>query len=360
MPYLVVHLVLTFCLDLIQALARSRQDQTLEILVLRRQLRIALRKAPSTPRLSRWEKVMLAARGARCRDLSQTLVLVQPATVLRWHRAIVRRQWTDDNTPKRGRPPTSAATIGLIVRFARENPAWGDGKLQGELLKVSHRVSRATIKRVVRRHGPAPAPRRRQTTTWRACLAPHRDQLLARDFFTVDTLFLQRLYVLFFIALGSRRLHLAGCTAYPTTAWVTQQARQRGWRRQDREDQPLRFLIRDGDRKLPASFDAIFAPEGIAIVKTPPRTLNANAVAGRVVRTIREECLDHTLIVNQAHRRSVLTHYVAYDNHRRPHQGRDQGLPVPLAAPPTVPATPTQIRCRLILGGLINDDDIAA
>jgi len=139
-------------------------------------------------------------------------VLVKPATVLRWHREIVRRKWTCGNAPKRGRPATPAAAIELIVRLARENRAWGYGTIQGELLKVGHRVSRATIKRVLRRQGLPPAPRRGHTT-WRAFLAQHREQLLACDFFTVDTLCLQRLYVLFFIALGSRRLHLAGCTA---------------------------------------------------------------------------------------------------------------------------------------------------
>lgn len=359
MPFRVFLLVLTFLLDLIQALARSKQDQAIEVALLRQQLRIALRKVPSAPRLSRWEKVTLAALGARCRDLTTALVLVKLATVLRWHREIVKRKWTYGTTPKRGRPATPAATVELIVRFARENRGWGYGKIQGELLKVGHRVSRATVKRVLRRHRLAPAPRR-GSTTWRAFVAQHRDQLLACDFFTVDTLFLRRLYVLFFIELGSRRLHLAGCTAKPDAAWVTQQARQVSWHLQDADGQPLRFLIRDRDGKFPASFDTVFASEGLAAVKTPPRTPNANAVAERVVRSIRAECLDHMLIVNQAHLRSVLAEYVAYYNHRRPHQGRDQALPEALAAAPTLPASPVQIRRRPVLGGLISDYGIAA
>ncbi len=359
MPFLVFQLVLTFFLDLIQVLTRSKQDQALEVLILRQQLRIALRKAPTVPRLSRWEKVTLAALGARCRDLAQALVLVKPATVLRWQRAIVCRKWTYGNTPKRGRPPAPDATVDLIVRFARENRAWGYGKIQGELLKVGHRVSQATIKRVLRRQGLPPAPRRGRTT-WRAFLAQHREQLLACDFFTVDTLFLQRLYVLFFIELGSRRLHLVGCTAHPTAAWVTQQARQRSWQLQDSSAQPLRFLIRDRDGKFPASFDRVFASEGLTVVKTPPRTPNANAVAERAVRSIRAECLDQVFIVNQAHLRSVLADYVAYYNHRRPHQGRGQALPVPRVAAPALPVPPARIQRHPVLGGLINDYDIAA
>ncbi len=360
MPFLVVHLILTFFLDVIWALTRSRQDQTLEIALLPQQLRIAQRQASSAPRLTRWEKVTLATLGTRCRDLANALVLVQPATVLRWHRELVRRKWTYGNTPRRGRPPTSAATVEVIVRLARENSAWGYGKIQGALPKLGHHVSRATIKRVARRHGLPPAPQRRCSTTWRAFLAQHRDQLLACDFFTVDTLFLRRLYVLFFIALGSRRLHLAGCTARPATAWVTQQARQLSWHLQDVRGGPTRFLIRDRDGKFPESFDRVFFSEGLIVVEKPPRTPNANAVAERVVRSMREECLDRLLIVNQAHLRSVLAQYAVYYNHRRPHQGRDQVPPVPLAAAQARPADPAQIRCRRVLGGLISDYDVAA
>jgi putative transposase len=303
--------------------------------------------------------VTLAALGLRCRDLASVLVLVKPATVLRWHREIVRRKWTYGNTPKRGRPATSAATVELIVRFARENCAWGYGKIQGELLKVGHRASRATIKRVLRRQVLPPSPCRGRTT-WRAFLARHREQLLACDFFTVDTIFLQRVYVLFFIELGSRRLHVAGCTAHPTATWVTQQARNLCWTLQDADGQPLRFLIRDRDGKFPPSFDTVFAAEGLTVVKTPPRAPDANAVAERAVRSLREECLDHLIIVNQAHLRSVLAGYAAYYNHRRPHQGRAQRAPIPDDASPALPAPPALIRRRPVLGGLISDYHVAA
>lgn len=211
----------------------------------------------------------------------------------------------------------------------------------------------------MRLHDLPPAPRRGHTT-WRAFLAQHREQLLACDFSSVGTLLLQRVDVLFFVELGSRRLHIAGCTTAPDAAWVTQQAHQLGWHLQEGEDQPFRFLSRDRDGKFPVSFDAAFASEGITIVKPPAQTPNASAVAERVVRTIRVERLDHTLIVNQAHLRRVLSDYAAYYNHRRPHQGRDHGPSVPLAAAPTRPAAPAQIRCRPVLGGLINDYDVAA
>ena len=124
------------------------------------------------------------------------------------------------------------ACVELILRLARENPRWGYGKLQGELLKLGHRISRSTIKRVLRQHGLPPAPERSRST-WRDFVGHYRQYMVACDFFTVDTLFLSRLYVLFFIELGSRRVHLAGCTTNPDTAWVTQQARQFSWHLQD-------------------------------------------------------------------------------------------------------------------------------
>jgi transposase InsO family protein len=322
-------------------------------------LRIALRQAPSASRPSRWERVTLAAPGARCRDLAHALVLVKPETVLRWHREIVRRKWAFANTAKRGRPVTPAATVDLIVPLARESRAWGYGERQGELPKVGHRASQATIQRVLRREGPPPAPRRGRTSR-RAFLAQHRDRLLACGFLTVDTLFLQRLDVLFFIELGSRRPHLAGCTAHPTAARV---ASRRGTCAGDcRTTRTSRCASSSaiGMGKFPDGFDQVFAGEGLAVAKTPPRTPNANAVAERVARSLRAECLDRALLVNQAHLRSVPAGYAAYYNHRRPHQGRDQAPPVPSTAAPTLPAAPVQARCRPVLGGLINDYDVAA
>jgi putative transposase len=221
MPFALLFAAFALVLDLLHAVTRSRRHLAVEVVVLRQQVRMYQRKAPQAPRLARWDKVLLAAIITRYRALASAVVIVQPTTVLRWHREIVQRKWTYGNTPKRGRPTVPVATVELIVRLAREHRAWGYGKIQGELLKVGHRVSQATIKRVLRRHDLPPAPRRGHTT-WRAFLAQHRAQLLACDFFTVDTLFLQRLYMLFFIERGSRRRHLAGCTAPPTAAWVTQ------------------------------------------------------------------------------------------------------------------------------------------
>jgi len=168
MPFLALHIVVSFFLDLLHTLTQSDHDQAVELLLLRQQLRVYERKA-QRPRPSRWEKVLLANLAAELPDLSRGCLVFTPATLLRWHREIVRRKWTFVNRPKLGRPPVSAACVELIVRLARENARWGYGKIQGELLKLGHRVSATAIKRVLRRHGLPPAPQR-NASTWRSFL----------------------------------------------------------------------------------------------------------------------------------------------------------------------------------------------
>ncbi|WP_119072084.1 integrase core domain-containing protein [Aggregatilinea lenta] len=178
----------------------------------------------------------------------------------------------------------------------------------------------------------------------------YKDQLLACDFFTVETLFLQTLYVLVFIEVGSRRVHFAGCTAHPDNAWATQQARQVMWELEDHEP-GIRFLIRDNDKKFTTAFDTVFRSQEIDVIPTPYHTPNANAFAERWIRSAREECLDKLLIINQAHLRRVMRDYIAFFNTARPHQGLDQRIPVPkMTHGNTGP-----VRCRAVLGGIIHD-----
>ena len=357
MPFLVLQVVFSFLLDLLHVLTRSDRAKDVELLLLRQQLRLYERQAKQ-PRPSRCEKVLLASLAARLPDLSRVCLVFTPATLLRWHREIVRRKWTFDNRPKRGRPPVSDACVELILRLARENPRWGYGKLQGELGKLGHRVSRSAIKRLLRHHGLPPAPER-GTSTWRTFLGHYRDYMVACDFFTVDTLFLQRLHVLFFIELGTRRVHLAGCTAAPDAAWVTQQARQFSWQLQDGDPGAIKFLLHDRDSKFAAGFDTVFASEGIEVIKTPVQAPNANAYAERVIRSVRDECLDRLLILNERHLAFVLTQYLDYYNHQRPHQGLAQQPPQPRGRRPSAPAAPERVRCRPVLGGIIRDYAVA-
>ena len=185
--------------------------------------------------------------------------------------------------------------------------------------------------------------------------------MLAVDFFTVETIALQRLYVLFFIELGSRRVHLAGCTADPTGAWVTQQARQLTWALPERAT-PVRFLIRDRDSKFTRDFDAVFASEGIEIIKTPVRAPKANAIAERFVGTVRSECLDWLLILNRRHLERVLSTFVDHYNSHRPHRSLNLVPPDPDARKLSPACSPTaaRIQRRDRLGGLLHEYSLAA
>jgi hypothetical protein len=191
----------------------------------------------------------------------------------------------------------------LLLRLAAENPTWGYGKLQGELLKLGHEIGRSPIRDILKQHHiPAAPARTKKGGNWGTFLRHYREQFLACDFFSVETAWLNTLYVFFCVELGTRRVHFVGCTAHPTAEWVTQQARQMTWARED-EQTHMRFLIRDRDAKFTASFDRVFEAAGIAIIKTPYRAPRANACAERWVRSAREECLDRLLILNEAHRR---------------------------------------------------------
>jgi len=233
----------------------------------------------------------------------------------------------------------------LVVRLARENPRWGYQRIHGELLRLGVRLSASSIRRVLRAHGLDPAPRR-APTSWRSFLRQQAAGILACDFFTVDTVFLQRVYVLFVIELGSRRVHLAGVTAHPTGWWVAQQARN---------------LIRDRDAKFTRAFDDVWRSTGVEIIRTPAQAPNANAVAERWVGTVRRECLDQLLIVGCRQLVGVLRVYVEHYNRHRPHRSLGHRAPVP-----SVPGGPRSgpilggLRRRDLLGGLIHEYEPAA
>ncbi len=218
------------------------------------------------------------------------------------------------------------------------------------MLKLGYTISHETVGNILQRHGIPPAPERETSPSWRHLMTHYKEQLLACDFFTVETLFLQTLYVLVFIEIGTRRVHFAGCTAHPDSAWITQQARQVMWTLEDR-DPAIRFLIRDNDKKFTPPFDTVFRSEGIDVIPTPYRAPNANSFAERWIRSVREECLDQLLILNQVHLRRVMREYIEFFNPARPHQGLDQQIPVPnMNHENTGP-----VRCRAVLGGVIHD-----
>jgi transposase InsO family protein len=344
-------------MQLLALLARRDAAKELEILVLRHQLAVLHRQTPH-PRLEPADRALLAAISRVLPRARWSCFIVTPQTLLRWHRRMVARAWT---YPHRGpgRPPLAEDVQQLIVRLARENPRWGYQRIKGELLRLNVQVSATAIRTTLRRHGLDPAPRR-AITTWRSFLRDQAAGIVACDFFTVESIWLRRLYVLFFIELDTRRVHVAGVTANPDGAWVTQQARnlllvlgERGRR--------VRFLLRDRDTKFCRSFDDVFRSEGAEVLLTPVQAPNANAYAERWVRTVRAECLDWLLIVGRGHLDRVLRVYVEHYNQHRPHRA--------LALEPPDPAAGLRILAedrrervhrRDLLGGLLHEYQRAA
>jgi transposase InsO family protein len=241
--------------------------------------------------------------------------------------------------------------VELVVRLGRENGRWGCVRIQGELRKLGIRVSATSIRRVLRRHGLGPVPRK--GPTWSEFLRAQAKSVLATDFFTVDTISLKQIYVLFVIELATREVHILGVTDHPTTSFVTQVARNFVGDLLDR-GRSFTFMIRDRDAKFTASFDEVFFSEGIRIIKTPVRSPKANAYAERWVRTVRTECLDWVLVLGRRHLQGILQEYMRHYNQHRPHRGLDLGVPVPgnstVITPPSL-----GVDRRDVLDGLIHE-----
>ncbi len=326
---------------------RREFDKDIELIVLRHQLTV-LRRRGERPKLKPADRAFIAALARLLPYQRRHRLAVTPQTLLRWHRELVRRKWTQ--SPARpGRPGLDDEVRQLVLRLARENPRWGYQRIAGELLKLGFSISASTVRRLLAKAGLEPAPRRLHLS-WRAFLRQQAASMLACDFFTVETVALRRLYVLFFLEVGSRRVHLAGCTPNPTGSWVTQQARNLGFT--DLFER-TRFLIHDRDSKFSASFDEVFRSEEIRVIRTPIRAPQANAYAERFVRSVREECLDWLLIAGRRHLERVLYQYIEYYNRERPHRGLDLSPPHPIAKSRASPTSAVERRDRL--GGLLHE-----
>jgi putative transposase len=349
---------LTLCrsIQLLALLARGDAAKDLEILVLRHQLAVLRRQTPR-PKLQPTDRALLAAVSRVLPRAGWSCFLVKPEMLLRWHRRLVAGAWTYPRRG-RGRPPLDEDLQGLIVRFAQENPRWGYQRVKGELLRLGMRVSATAIQTTLRRHGLDPAPRR-ASTTWRAFLRCQAAGIVACDFFTVDTVRLRRLYVLFFIELGTRRVHLAGVTANPDGTWVTQQARNLLLTLGE-QGCCMRFLLRDRDAKFTRAFDGVFRAEGAELLLTPVQAPDANAHAERWVRTVRTECLDWLLILGRDHLERVLRVYVQHFNRHRPHRALRLEPPDPAGPGILIEDHPAQVHRSDLLGGLLHEYQRAA
>jgi putative transposase len=354
-----VYRLLRCLLGLLAVLARSDLSKDAELLVLRHENQVLRRQLRGRLRWDHAGRVWLAALSrlvSRRRWLA--VFPVTPATLLRWHRDLVARKWDYTDRCRPGRPSTGTAVKTLIVRMARENPAWGHRRIQGELVRLEYTIAASTVWEILRAAGIDPAPRR-AGPAWRQFLAAQAHAVIACDLLVVESVLLRRLHVLVFIEHGTRRLHLAGVTAHPTGAWTVQQARNLAMDLGDRLG-TLRFLIHDRDPVFTAAFGEVFKAEGLKIITTLPRTPRMNAICERVIRTLGRELLDRTLILSERHLATVLCEYMTHYNGHRAHQSRRQRPPDLEAQPVWDVADLRSVRRKAVAAGLINEYHHAA
>jgi putative transposase len=310
-------LYLMFCkvLGWLALLTRSSAAKDAELLMLRHEVAV-LRRRVTRPPVNWADRAVLAGLAQLLPRSAWYGLFVQPATLLRWHRDLVRRRWSYPH--RRGRPAMAAEIRGLVLRLTRENPTWGYRRIHGELCRLGYTIGASTVWTILHRAGVDPAPTR-SAVSWRQFLRAQAKGVLAVDFFTVDTVFLKRLYVLFVVEVASRQVHVLGVTSHPVGEWVAQQARNLIMELEDRVGH-FRFLLRDRDTKFTAAFDAVFAAEAIEVLTTPVRAPRANAYAERWVGTVRREVLDRMLILGCRQLRAALAEYVDHYNVHRPHR----------------------------------------
>jgi putative transposase len=351
-----VYLAVRSLFGLVLLLGRSDRSKELEILVLRHELAV-LRRRSGRSRIERADRALLATLSQTLPRRAWAVFSVRPETVLRWHRQLVARRWTYPRN-KPGRPPLERPRPELILRLARENPSWGYERIAGELKQLDLAVSPTTVRKVLASAGVPPAPERARQS-WRSFLRQQAASTLACDFFTVETLGLQRIYVLF-LSLATRRLEFIACTPNPDGAWVTQQARNLVMQLGE-QTRSFGLLIHDRDTKFSRSFDEVFRSEGIEVIRTPVQAPNANAFAERWVRTVRNDCLDRILILGRRHLERVLHVYTNHYNEHRPHRALKLVPPNGrIADHDDNKPTTVAINRRDLLGGLIHEYQRAA
>jgi putative transposase len=342
-------------LGLTAVIMRRDLSKDAELLVLRHEntvLRRQIARVHYTPADRVWLAALSRLVPRRC---WAEVFSVTPATILAWHRRLVSRKWDYTARRRPGRPPTAETIKRLVIRMAAENPAWGHRRVQGELVRLGHRIAASTVWQIFHDAGIDPAPRR-SGPTWRQFLTAQAKAILAVDFVHVDTVFLTRIYALIAVAHGSRRAHLVGVSAHPTGAWTTQATRNLLMNLGECAT-AIKFLLRDRDSRFTQAFDAVFAAEGIRILTSPPRAPRANAICERMIGTLRRELLDRMLIVNERHLRQTLGIYLHHFNTARPHQTLAQLAPAQAETQPpqVINLADHQIRCRPILDGLTSE-----
>jgi transposase InsO family protein len=318
--------------------------------------RILRKQLQGHVRLSDGERKTLAEIGKKLgkRALKEIATLVTPHTILAWHRTLIAQKFDGSQQRKAlGRPKVSKELEALVVRMAQENRSWGYDRIAGALAHLGYRISDQTVGNILRRHGIPPAPERKKTTTWHEFIRTHMEVLIATDFLTTEvwtTAGLVTYYVLFFIHLASRKVHIAGVTPHPDARWMVQVARnvtmaEWGFLSSGQ------YLIHDRDGKYCPAFQRIIDDAGVQRVPLPPRSPDLNAYAERWVRSVKEEALSRLILFGERSLRHALTQYNAHYHTERPHQGLGNVVLLPAASPSQRWNGP--VRCQERLGGLL-------
>jgi putative transposase len=318
--------------------------------------RILRDQIKSRVQLSDTERQTLAEIGKKLskQALEEVASIVKPDTILAWHRKLVAQKF--DGSKQRqspGRPRIDSEIEELVLRMARENCSWGYDRIQGALQHLGYLISDQTVGNILKRHGLLPAPERKKTTTWNEFIQSHLDVLVATDFFSTEVWTwcgLVTYYVLFFLHVGSRRVHIAGITAHPNEAWMKQIARNEtmetwGFLK------PGQYLIHDRDGKYCPAFQKLLDDAGIKRVPLPPRSPNLNAYAERWVRSVKSETLSKLILFGERSLRHALAQYLCHYHAERPHQGIGNIIPFPTR--PVANDREGPIQCQERLGGLL-------
>jgi putative transposase len=326
-------------------LSRSKSELVAENAFLRQQL-IILRRQVKRPACTRTDRILLVLLARMVQTWKQALFIVQPETLLRWHRQGFKLFWKYKSRAASLTPRISPETVSLIKEMARDNRLWGAERIRGELLKLGIRVCKRTIQKYMK-HARSP---RQRGQNWATFLQNHAKDMWACDFLQVTDLFFRSLFAFFILDMSSRRVIHVGVTRSPTDAWTAQQLREA-----TPYGQGPKYLIRDRDSKFGSCFARVAATSGIKILKTPYKAPRANAICERFLGSVRRECLDHLFILQEKQLQRVLGAYVQYFNQARPHQGIRQQIPQRFGDSVPPDRNGGKILALPVLGGLHHD-----
>jgi len=304
--------LLSFCLGFF----KSRTQLQLEIAYLRKQLEILTRTSPK-PRLRHSDRFFFSVLTNILSSWKNTLLIIKPETVIKWHQQGFKLYWKWKSRPKSGRPKIPQEQIDLIKRIADENPLWGAPRVHGEILKLGFNISESTVLRYVPKK-----PGRTTGQHWTTFLKNHSSEIASLDFFSVPTITCRLLYVVVFLSHNRRKIIHFNLTEHPTSEWTTQQLRNAFY-----DEETPTFLIRDRDKKFGDAFTQNISGFGIRQILTAYRSPWQNGYVERVIGSIRRECLDHLIVLNERHLRKLLRGYIHYYNNQRTHLGLNKDSP---------------------------------